>query len=189
VKEITLKTERLILRRFSIDDAEDFHSNVAGDPEVCRCTYFDPSKSLDDTRKFIADWIADFNTAGIGWRHFAIVLKESGELIGEIAYEMTDTDAKAAEVGYHLGRKWWRQGCASEALQELMRYLFEDVKLNRVWACHDARNPNSGGVMRKCGMTYEGTMRKCRIRKGELIDRVNYAILAEDYFGRKRSAE
>jgi ribosomal-protein-alanine N-acetyltransferase len=182
-EKVRCETERLILRQFTANDAEAFHNNVISDPEVCRYTHFEPSKTIDDTLKRIKDWIANFDSVESGlWNYFAITLKGSGELIGTIDYAVTDSEAKAAEVGYHLGRKWWRQGYASEALSELLRYLFEDVKLNRVWACHDARNPNSGGVMRKCGMRCEGTMRQCRVRKGELTDRVNYAILAEDYF-------
>lgn len=100
------------------------------------------------------------NTAFIArdsWELFAIVLKSTGEVIGTIDYAETDSQTRSAEVGYQLGKAWWGCGYAAEALRELLKHCFETVKLNRVWADHDTSNPNSGKVMQKAGMIYEGT--------------------------------
>jgi ADP-ribose pyrophosphatase YjhB (NUDIX family) len=67
-------------------------------------------------------------------------------------------------------------------LSALIKYAFETVKLNRLWACYRPQNPNSGAVMRKSGMRHEGTFRQNKVRNGQLVDTIQYAILAEDYF-------
>lgn len=64
-------------------------------------------------------------------------------------------------VGYCIGKKWWHQGITSEALAALINFFFKEVKANRIESRHDPRNPNSGKVMEKCGLIYEGTIRQC----------------------------
>lgn len=64
----------------------------------------------------------------------------------------------------------------------LIRFFFEEVKLNRIEAGHDSNNPNSGKVMAKVGMQYEGTMRQAIKNNQGICDFLYYAILAEDYF-------
>ena len=84
--------------------------------------------------------------------------------------------------GYCIGEKWWNQGITSEALKEVIRFFFEEVKANRICACHDINNPNSGKVMIKCNMKYEGTLRQAvRRGTGELSDLSYYSILKEEY--------
>lgn len=89
------------------------------------------------------------------------------------------------EIGYCIGRKWWRQDYTSEALAELIRFLFEEVGVNRIEALHDIRNPNSGKVMQECGMKYEGTLRQGGKNYQGLCDVALYAIIADDHFTRK----
>jgi len=113
---------------------------------------------------------------------WAIVLKGIGEPIGSIAAVEQRDDIKMVHIGYCIGRKWWHQGIVSEALKELIRFFFEEVGANRIESRHDPRNPNSGNVMQKCGLKYEGVMRQADINNQGLCDAVRYAILAEDYF-------
>lgn len=65
-----------------------------------------------------------------------------------------------AHIGYCIGEKWWHQGITSEALQHVINFLIDEVGMNRIEAVHDSQNPNSGKVMKKCGMKYEGTLRQ-----------------------------
>nr|WP_295051698.1 GNAT family protein [Ruminococcus sp.] len=85
-------------------------------------------------------------------------------------------------MGYCLGYNWWHKGIMSEAFKEIIRFLFEDVGLNRIEAYHDPRNPHSGDVMKKCGLLYEGTARQAGKNMQGICDNVHYAILKEDYF-------
>jgi ribosomal-protein-alanine N-acetyltransferase len=87
-----------------------------------------------------------------------------------------------AHLGYCIGKEWWHLGIMTEALGSVIKYLFEEVGMNRIEARHDTNNPNSGKVMLKCGMKYEGTMRQADMNNQGLSDCSLYAILAEDYF-------
>lgn len=180
---VTLETERLILRRFTIDDAEAMFQNWASDPEVTRFMPYDTCITLKQTQSRINEWLDYFNKTERS-DVFAIILKDSGEPIGTIDYAETDPEVEAIEVGYQLGKHWWGNGYAAEALKALIKYCFEECGFKRIWAMYNSLNSNSGTVMRKAGMQYEGTFRKDRMRKGELRDSVQYAILAEDYFNR-----
>jgi ribosomal-protein-alanine N-acetyltransferase len=85
-------------------------------------------------------------------------------------------------IGYCIGKAWWRNGYMSEALTELVWFFFEKVGVNRIESRHDPRNPNSGKVMQKAGLKYEGTLRQSD--KNNLCgfcDAAYYAILADDY--------
>jgi ribosomal-protein-alanine N-acetyltransferase len=116
---------------------------------------------------------------------WAIVLKELGEPIGSIAAVRQTDEIKMVHIGYCIGRKWWNCGYTSEALAELVRFFFEDVGVNRIESRHDPRNPNSGKVMVKCGLKYEGTMRQNDTNNQGICDNSWYAMLAEDYFKSK----
>ena len=70
----------------------------------------------------------------------------------------------------------------AEALKAIIKYCIETVGLNRIWASYDSRNTNSGKVLQKAGMIYEGILRQNKLRHGELSDSVRYAILADDYY-------
>ena len=61
---------------------------------------------------------------------------------------------------------------------------YEDVKVNRIESCYDLRNPNSGKVMLKAGLRYEGTFREADLNNQVICDTVRYAILADNHFGK-----
>ena len=63
-----------------------------------------------------------------------------------------------------------------------MFFFFREIGFDRIYTSHAGENPASGKVMQKCGMIYEGTMRQALNKNAGLQDKVNYAILAEDYF-------
>ena len=83
-------------------------------------------------------------------------------------------------IGYCIGRKWWHQGITSEALKAVMDFMFDVVGANRIESRHDPRNPNSGKVMQKCGMKFEGTMRSSDINNQGLVDASYYALLKSE---------
>ena len=184
-KSAILETNRLILRPFDKSDAEAMFHNWASDPDNIRFMPYDACKSIEDAYKRIDEWMSYFEETAPNSAVYAIVLKIDGEVIGTIDFAETDREAKSAEVGYQLGKSWWGFGYTAEALQAVIKYCFETVGLNRLWASYDTRNPNSGKVLQKAGMIYEGTLRQNIVRRGELADSVRYAILAEDYFHRE----
>ncbi len=84
------------------------------------------------------------------------------------------------QIGYCIGRKWWHKGIMAEALLKVIEFLFDEVGANRIEAVHDPNNPNSGRVMLKCGMKYEGTLRSAAVNNQGITDVAYYSILRSD---------
>lgn len=180
---IRLETERLLLRHFELSDADVMFKNWASDPDVNRFLPFGVCRSIKDTYTRIEQWLDYFKKNGNGsWELFVIELKSTNEVIGTIDYAELDTEARSAEVGYQIGKAWWGLGYVAEALQALMKHGFETIGLKRIWADYDSRNPNSGKVMAKSGMCHEKTTLQSQTDSGEEVSRIQYAIMAEDYF-------
>ena len=177
---VTLKTERLILRRFTLDDADAMLRNWASDSEVTKYLTWSTHSDVSVSKAVIGSWMKLYEN--LNHYNWAIVLKGINEPIGSIGAVEQREDINMVHIGYCIGQNWWRSGYTSEALSELIRFFFEDVGLNRIESRHDPRNPNSGKVMLKCGLKYEGTMRRDDISNQGVCDSVRYAILAEDYF-------
>ena len=174
-----LETDRLILRRYTIGDAQAMFQNWTSDPQVTKYLTWQTHSNPEITKKVMSDWIGRYDSSD--YYHWAIVLKENGdEPIGDIAAVKLEEAAEKAEIGYCLGRKWWHRGITSEALAAVMEFLFDTVGVNRIEARHDPNNPNSGKVMRKCGMKYEGTLR-CSDRNNQgICDASYYALLRSE---------
>jgi len=85
-----------------------------------------------------------------------------------------------AEIGYCIGSKWWHRGYTSQAARAVTEFLIKEVKYNRVYARHAVQNPNSGAVMRKIGMTLEGTLRQSDKCNAGITDTCIYGILASE---------
>ena len=173
-----LETERLILRRFSRDDAEPMFRNWASDSEVTKFLMWPTHPNTDVTRAVLEDWEKHYPEEN--YYHWAITLKELREPIGSIAVVEQDEKSSKAHIGYCIGRKWWHQGITSEALKAVIDYLFDEIGFNRIESRHDPRNPNSGKVMMKCGLKYEGTMRSCDWNNQGICDACFYALLRSE---------
>ncbi len=184
---VTLETERLILRRFRPDDAAAMFRNWANDPEVTKYLTWPTHTDISVSQAVIDSWIPLYDE--MSHYSWAIVLKELGEPIGSIAAVEQRDDIKMVHIGYCIGRKWWRQGYTSEALAELLRFFFEEVGVNRIESRHDSRNLNSGKVMIKCGLKYEGTMRQDDRNNQGVCNSVRYAMLADDYCKTKKEPD
>lgn len=176
----TIETQRLVLRRFTPDDAQAMYSNWASDPEVTRYLTWQPHKSPAQTEDTLAGWADRYEDGG--YYNWAIVLKGLGEPIGNISVVEQNDRARQAHIGYCLGRKWWHQGVMSEALSAVIGYLFQEG-YQRVDSRHNVANPHSGDVMKKCGMQYEATLRQSGWDNSGIHDEALYAILAQDYRG------
>lgn len=176
---IMLETERLILRRFELKDAEDMFKNVTSDPKVNKYLTWPIHKNIADTAQLLSEWNERYNDEE---RYcWAIVLKEINEVIGTIAAPTVKNRSETVEVTYCIGSLWWGHGIAAEGLQAIIDYLFDMVKVNRIEAGYDVNNPNSGRVMEKVGMKKEGLLRQGGRNNQGLFDMVLYAILREDW--------
>ena len=173
-----LETSRLILRRFTVADAEAMYRNWASDPEVTRFLTWPCHPSVEATAALLEAWAKQYEDGGrFSW---AIQRKGANEVIGSIAAVKLDEEVNSAEIGYCLSRAFWGQGLMPEALRAVLDYLFNEAGFNRLSARHDVRNPNSGRVMQKAGMKYEGTLRQAGKNNQGICDLACYAALRED---------
>jgi len=175
-----LETERLILRRFLLEDAEYIFKNWANDDEVTKYLTWSSHKNVNETISIREKWMSEYEKKD--FYQWAIVLKEINEPIGSISVVKQSDDIQMVHIGYCIGKKWWNKGITSEALSTLIKFFFEEVGINRIESRYDPNNPNSGKVMAKCGMKYEGHMRQADRNNQGIVDYIEYGILAEDYF-------
>ncbi|MBR5110018.1 MAG: GNAT family N-acetyltransferase [Clostridia bacterium] len=174
-----LETQRLLLRRFVPGDAEAMYRNWTNDPEVTKYLSWPAHPNASVTAAVLKSWVDSY--ADDTYYQWAITFKEHPEEpIGSIAAVRMDEAVSMVHIGYCIGRKWWHQGITSEAMKAVMDFFFDRVGANRVEARHDARNPHSGGVMEKCGMKYEGTLRSAGINNQGICDERYYGLLKNE---------
>lgn len=179
---VTLETKRLILRKFELSDAEYVYKNWASDDEVTKYLMWQTHEDIEATKEYI-EFVKNGYNADNSY-DWVIVEKESGEPIGSIGVVNFNEKAKLVHIGYCIGRNWWHQGITSEAFARVIEFLFNEVEVNRIESRHDKKNPNSGKVMEKCGLKYEGTLRQSDWNNQGLCDAKWYAILREDYLNK-----
>ena len=174
-----LETDRLILRRYVNEDAAAMYKNWVSDSEVTKFLMWQPHSSQEVSQSVTEEWVKLYSDER--FYHWAIVLKENGdEPIGDIAVVDIKENVSTVHIGYCIGKAWWHQGITSEALKAVMDFMFDEVDVNRFESRHDPRNPNSGGVMKKCGMKYEGTLRSADWNNQGICDTCYYALLKSE---------
>jgi len=167
-----LKTERLRLRPFTLDDEAAVFALVS-DPEIARFVRFEAHRSSDETRAFL-ELVQQYYERGnpFAW---AIVLRENGRLIGSCGFVSQAPERRSAEIGYWLGKPYWGQGYAVEAARALVRFGFEQIGLDRVEAKCFLENRAGQRVIEKLGMRFEG-MDRSEMIKGEYPELRLYGI-------------
>ncbi len=177
---IELETERLILRKFCKSDVQFAFKNWTSDDKVTEFLRWQTHKDIKETKSVINKWIRSCRKPN--FYQWAIVLKEINEPIGTISGFGFCEKTNKVHIGYGIGSKWWHKGITSEALHAVIKFFFEQVKVNRIESQHDPNNPNSGKVMKKCGMQYEGTLRQADYSNKGIVDACMHSLLSSDYF-------
>jgi len=176
---VTLETQRLVIRKFNENDAKAVFRNWACDDAVTKFLTWPTHKKADDSVGYVEFCLNSYNDAD--FYQWGIELKETGELFGNISVVKIYEDLEAVELGYVIGRRFWGNGYTAEAVKAVIKFLFEDVGVNRIAARHDTNNPNSGRVMQKAGMKYEGTFRQGDRNNQGIVDCAVYSILKSEY--------
>lgn len=172
----TLRTPRLTLDRFSPEDAQAMYDGWASDPQVTRFLTWTPHASPALTRQLLEDWCARYAHAD----YYNWAIRGEGRLIGNISVVETDERSGRAALGYCLSAACWNRGYMTEAARAVVDFLFREVNAHRVEIIHAVKNPGSGAVARKCGLTLEGVRREYfKAANGEYLDIAAYAILRE----------
>ena len=180
---ITIKTNRLCLRAFELGDTKAAFENWTSDEKVTEFLRWPTHTDLSITESVIKDWVEESKKPD--FYQWAIVLKEIDEPIGTISVIDKNEYLNSLHIGYCIGSKWWNQGITSEAFSAIIPYLFEEVGANRIESQHDPNNPQSGKVMEKCGLSYEGTLRQADFSNKGIVDACMYSLLKEDWLKQK----
>jgi len=173
-----IETERLLLRPFSLSDAEDVE-RLAGDPGISDTTLNIPHPY---EKGMGTEWISThqpmFEKGELA--NFAVTLRNGGDLIGAIGL-IVNRRHNRAELGYWIGKPYWGKGFCTEAAESILEYGFTQLNLNRIFASYLTRNPSSGRVMEKLHMLREGLHRQHALKNGCYEDLVMHAILKEEW--------
>ena len=146
---MVLETNRLVLRTWREDDAEDLYT-YASAPEVGPPAGWLPHTSVENSREIIRTVLSAPET-------FAVCLKENGKPVGSIGFHRNDLaeDDDEYELGYWIGKPFWGQGLIPEASREMLRYAFEDLDMKRIWCGYYDGNEKSRRVQEKLGFVYQ----------------------------------
>lgn len=175
-----IRTERMILRKFEYTDDNTMLKHWISDEKVqhlyCEPVYTSKQEVKELLDKFIGGYAND------NYYRWAIVLKETNECIGQIAFFLVDSKNKFAEIEYCIGREFHRKGLMTEAVKKVIEFGFDEMKLHKVQICHMPSNIQSKGVIEKCSFVYEGALRDYFYLDGKYEDRLYYSILRDEYY-------
>lgn len=177
-KNFVIETERLVLRHFQEGDAEDMFKNYCSIDKVTENLIWSTHPNIEATKAYLQTVLDDY-AAGLADFRFAIVWKETNEVIGVIDY-MKRRDY-IYEIGWVIGDKYWGKGIMPEAANATLPLVF-DSGVVRIQAKHFVGNEKSGRVMQKIGMTHEGTLRCFAMDgHGRIRDTEMYALINPNY--------
>lgn len=178
-----IETERLLLRKYTLNDSEDMYNNWAKYEECFKFLPWKPCATINDVEERIKRWMELYkeNT----FYQWGIELKENREIIGFINLHNLDKDNFSAETTYILSPKYWNKGITTEAVRAVLEFGFESIGLNRISADFYSGNDYSQKVMHKNNMIYEGTFREKYFKSGRFFDSIQYAILKKDWKRKK----
>lgn len=172
-----LPTERLILRKVSIEDRDAMFS-WARDPEVSQFGSWDAHRTPHDTESFIESCLQQYDREGLG--PWVIQQRETNLVIGTCGFGAMNRHDRCGSIGYFLAKPQWGKGYATEAVRAVLKFGFGPLALNRIEARCMPENVASERVMQKVGMRFEGLLRQGMIKNGMFHDVKLYARLAED---------
>ena len=115
---------------------------------------------------------------------WGIQLKETKQLIGNAGLHFWKRDIRCADVGYHIGESYQGRGFATEVLATMVDFGFKRMNLNRIQGYINRGNDASGRVMEKLGFKKEGVWRQVELKNGNLIDKIWFSLLRNEYFQR-----
>lgn len=170
-------TERLVIRKLKADDAHNFFK-YRSLPEVYEFQSFRP-KDIEEVGEFFGK-VSEFINVPNSWFQLAICMKENNRLIGDIGIHFLADDAQI-EIGYTLAPDFQGHGYATEALKEVIHYLFADLNKNRIIASVDPNHKKSIRLLEKMGMRKEAHFIQSIIIEDVWRDDCIYAILQEEW--------
>lgn len=183
----SIETKRLVLRRFKYSDCNDALRNWAGDEKI-QNSYGEPVYSTESDVMFLLKKYI-FLYSDNNYFRWAIIEKESGECIGQIAFFLVDCKNNFAEIEYCIGSKYQNVGYATKATKAIIEYGFKKIEFHKIQICHRSNNLPSKRVIQKCEFIFEGALRDYFFIDGKYYDRLYYSILIDEFIRRSKNAD
>lgn len=178
----TIKTKRLILRRFTPQDAEAMYSNWASDIRVAKYLTWEPHASPEATRELLENWCTHYDEKN----YYNWLIEFEGQAIGNISVVKQSERDCSCDLGYCMSQKHWGKGIMTEAAKAVTDFLMGDVGMHRIVIENATENPASGCVARKCGYTLEGIRKEAFLSlDGRWLDICHNAILKNEWLKAK----
>lgn len=178
-----IETQRLILRKIEMNDANRMFEFIFSDHRVMDNLIKGPHQSITETINRLTEITNQYVSEK--FCYWGIEVKESGELIGTIDLFNFNEDTENCEVGYNIGFNWWNNGYGTEALHAVVEFAFRIMDIHKISATHNIDNPASGKIMLKVGMKREGIIRHMIRKNNQYKDCGIYGILQQEYFETK----
>ena len=179
-----LETARLTLRNFIDEDLEAFLA-YRNDCEVAKYQGWGVPYSREKAEKFIACMKAGFAPKQGQWIQFAVALKETGQLVGDLGCFVKSEDTRQAVIGFTIAAPYWKRGFATEVVPSLMEYLFTDMDMHRLSADCDVENVASFRTLEKLGFRREAQFLESFFANGVYTSEYHYGLLQREW--RERS--
>jgi RimJ/RimL family protein N-acetyltransferase len=184
--DLPIRTERLLLRLYTEDDLADVY-DIQSRPDVSRYLYWGV-RDRAQARGSLAMKIAASGLREEGDNlTLAVVLPETGKVIGDVLLIWLSREHRQGEIGYIFHPDFGGRGYATEAAEVVLRLGFEAYGLHRVIGRIDGRNTASARVLERLGMRREAHLVQNELVKGEWTDEMVYAMLEDEW--RARAAE
>jgi [ribosomal protein S5]-alanine N-acetyltransferase len=175
-----LETERLKLRKFTIDDVSDMFE-YSSEPDVSRFVPWETHNSINDTNDFLNYILNQYKSGKIA--PWAVEYRTNNKVIGTIDFVAWSISHRRAEIGFILSKDYWGKGLMVEAATKVIEFGFNNMELNKIEAPCMVENVQSQRVLQKLGMSLEGVSKEKYLIKGKFRDMANYSILKKEYKG------
>ena len=172
-------TKRLTLARLTADDADTLYA-YRSDPSVSRYQNWVPTAPEDVIQFIESQERVVFDTPGT-WYQFAIRLRESDRMVGDLGMRFPDEDARQVEIGINIAPSEQRKGYGTEAVRGALGYVLGVLGKHRVFASVDPSNTASISLLKRVGMRQEAHFRESLWIRGEWVDDVVFGILSSEW--------
>ena len=175
-----LHTQRLLIRNFNVSDLEAFLA-YRNDPDVAKYQSWSVPYPREKAEALIHE-MQDIHAPKVNeWLQLAIEAKETGELIGDVAFVIKGDDARQAIIGFTIASAHQRKGYITEAATALLDYLFEDLDMHRVTADCDTENIGSWKTLEKLGFRREAHFVESLLIGNEYTSEYHYGLLQREW--------
>jgi len=147
---ITIETKRLKLRKLTFNDVDAIFTHLKSDERVTDNLVKGVHLDVEETYAMVKEIIDEYDN--LSFYSWGMEIIESGELIGLIDIYNLNSEESKCEVGYSIGYNWWNNGYGTEALEAVVNFAFNNLKVDIISATHNLDNPASGRIMEKVGM-------------------------------------